>query len=745
MKKAIIVGLITITLLISALSLIPTEKTVPTHVLSSGDTNAFIGQGGNRHGSLASDPTNWNLGHVPVTGEDIQYDARSGKANWDIDVDVANFITLENATQPIFLINNHLHIMGDLIILGDCTIISSGNLNDNFVVDGETCIRGNSSSAGISLGANSGSFSYYFNGFFDVQLPTIGTVGFSNCGNVEFNDTVVMNGTWHDSDNGVNYGVQVKWDTGTYMHFKKDVVFQGIHALSIAGGRADANITFKDIGAGADPTGLLNPVGWLLMMNDPNSAPFTFYKMPVFDNITKCASCEYSAYAEIRYNGEVNFGIWDGWYTDFIHKLDVNVTGMVNQSYSAQYGSVSLAPGVLNIYAGIYRVNGPYHLVMSYGSGTGGSGKDYNSILNVYSTFELDSGFLASGYVNLFNGGTFKAENGTMEIDNLDTSNGTFIAGNSTLILNSTGIIKTDGTQRCGVNNLVIMPHVTITLRSDVYVNGKYTNLGGTVVEGVYHLHYNGSSNDAIATFLPDHAKRDTNAFIGAGIRIGASASDPANWYLGHVPVDGEDLLFDARAGNCKWDITVVKLHDVLLKENFTHNLNIVQGSMHITGNLTINATDAGLLIFELSGGNFVVDGWTHVGDSSILGGTETASIFASYFNGSVDMEFPHGGQFTWGGASYVVFNSTVALNGTTMPMDYVTNIVQAIWHTGAYLVFKGDVIFNGVHQLLIGSGQFEANLTVANILDCLLIPDYPDSGTTFMYQPILVNIPESA
>jgi hypothetical protein len=68
-----------------------------------------------------------------------------------------------------------------------------------------------------------------------------------------------------------------------------------------------------------------------------------------------------------------------------------------------------------------------------------------------------------------------------------DSSNGSFDAGDTTIIMNGTGTLKTDGTLAGGLNNLTIGSSSVITLLSDVYT-GNFTNLGGILNANGFHL-----------------------------------------------------------------------------------------------------------------------------------------------------------------------------------------------------------------------------------------------------------------
>jgi len=491
----------------------------------AGKTNEFIGTG------YASVSAHWSLGHVPQNGENIQFDGRSGDVIWDIFVEAHDFTVLANATVSITVETSTLHITGNLSLIGPCVLSTTGyladcnsNLPTNFFVIGWIKIRGNESD-----GAGPGIFlwaigNYYFNGTFDVHWPTVGYLVLG--GYCFFNDTVTVNGTWMNAD--ATHFVCLNFITG-YLTFKKDALFQGIHIFYLGSGEAHENITFKDIAAGADTTGTNASDGFLLMTNYPTGIPFTFYRLPVYKNITKCSTCGYSPYIVVRYNGELNQGYWDGWMADEFGRVDINITGIVNQSYSANYVS-SYFPdiwtprkGVLNVFSGTYRINGSWHLIVMQMSSVvvvpeGGD-------VNVYDTFELDSGHLYTGHLNLFNGSIFDAGNGMMEITHFDSSNGTFFSGHSDLYMNATfnytsfmwrpeiipiipvtGIngvqtLKTNGTRSGGLWDLHITG--TVDLLSDVWVNGNYSNKG-TVNFNDFKIYNNG-------TILDDSNSPDDN------------------------------------------------------------------------------------------------------------------------------------------------------------------------------------------------------------------------------------------
>ena len=697
MRGLIVLGILSLILLATASSLSTSDVPIGILTLEFDNSNVFIGPGIGKFGSLASDPENWNLGHVPIQGEDVLFDGRSGKCYWNIDVWIHDFTVLPNFTggagnAAIFIRNSHFHISGNFTLLAS-SFNFIGYLDDNVVIEGWTHIAGNNSNFISTIYSNYGN-TFYFNGSVDIEWHNFGLIQFTNS-IVVCNSTFRIDGTTMPLD-FISYDVMVFWDDDTYFEFKKDATFDGIHNILAGGGYAHENITFRNI------------TDYLLIDNNIPGTGFTFAQRPQFVNITKCSTCGYTPNFNIEYEGELGFAMWEGWMTDFINVLNINGHGTVYQSYDIQYGSLTLFPvGLLNINNGTYQVNGSYYLDVVNGM-TGNPG-----VIGVNATFQGGSGWIYADFLNIYDGGQFYlnesslnvrnvmnlgmflAQNGSITTSSFDTSAGTFIAGDSTVVLNSSGTLGTDGTIAGGLNNLVIMPNVTVNLISDVYVTGSYSNLGGIVIEDGHHIYQTNESADTSRTASNWSAIDRTNAFIGSAGRLGASASDPANWNLGHVPVDGENLIFDARAGTCKWDLSGIVVNDVLIEKNCTKNLNIYLGSLHIAGNLTINGSDAGLQILYLSGGNFAVDGWTRVGDSSFIFGRGTGLDFASYFNGPVQMDFPTSGRFAWSGVSYVVFNSTVVIDGAMTPVDYFDCLPQVMWHSGAYLEFRGDVLIN--------------------------------------------------
>lgn len=519
MRRLIVIGILSLMLLATALSFVPSERTVRALSQEIDDTNVFIGLGIGKFGSLACNPANWNLGHVPVAGEDVLFDERSGMCKWDIDVRVHDFTVLSNFTgrsgdSVITILRSHFHISGNFTLLaGSFNLV--GYIDDNVVIEGWTRIAGNNSRLISAIGSNYGN-SFYFNGSVNIEWRNIGLLSFSHS-NVVCNSTFDVDGTVIPLD-FISHNVMVVWDDYTYFDFKKDVTFDGIHRVYAGGGHAHENITFRNI------------TDYLLIDNRIPGTGFTFAKRPLFIDITKCSTCGDTPNFNIEYEGELGLGIWDGWMTDFINVLNINGHGTVNQSYNVQYGSMTLVPiGLLNINNGTYRVNGSYFLDVVNGI-TGNPG-----VIGVNATFHGGSGWIYADYLNIYDSGVFYlnesrlnvrnimnsgvlfAQNGNITTSNFDTSTGIFLAGNSTLVLNSTGTLGTDGTIAGGLNDLVIMPNVTVTLLSDVYVKGRYSNLGGTVVEGAYHLYQMNQSGEAARTASAGSAVSHTNPHLGSG------------------------------------------------------------------------------------------------------------------------------------------------------------------------------------------------------------------------------------
>lgn len=518
------------------------------HFMAAGIANVFIGTGEGTNGSPASDPANWVLGHVPLPGEDVLFDARSGECDWDIDVDVADLTLQDNFTKLISLPNSHMHVLGNLSMLGAGGISIVGSLNDNFVVDGWTRISGNITASDeypVFSGTSGSSHGWYFNGAFTVIWPTVGILNIQ--GRVTFNDTFSFNGTtqprvdveskWHKVLHHPAYRIQVDFGGGSNVQFMKNAVLEGIHNLTMCGGGSYENITFKDISQ------------YLLFKNGPGLPPFAFHQRPRFINITPCTTCGFSPETRIEYDGELGMSLFDGWMTDYWGKITIDTDGTVIQSYGAQYGSPFLAGGgALDVLNGAYRMNGTADLLISHGLG------GVSSRLNVWSGFEvgagnlsvhdltihpggtfmLGSGLLVSSYNGtIVNEGTFYAQNGIINATSFDSSAGTFLAGQSTIIMNGSGSLRTDGTSAGGFNDMIVKPGVAVTLRSDVHVNGDFINEGSVFFNG-FKIYNNGTTYED--PYFPDNASASGPpivdfhyVIIGNEVHFFDDSEDPEN------------------------------------------------------------------------------------------------------------------------------------------------------------------------------------------------------------------------
>ncbi len=558
LKRSLIVMIILTMLAIPSIPLHDQEASVPAHIMTAGDTNAFIGPGAPRDGSPASDPANWYLGHVPVAGENVLFDARAGYCEWDIDVTVNDFTVLANFTgggRPIITVyNSQLRIGGNLTLFSG-TLKFSGYMNDNNFVSGWTDISGNNTAIDARfVNANYGN-AFYFNGPFSVEWRNIGFIGFE-ASYVVFNSTFNVNGTTMPRD-FVIYNSEVDWGSLTYVDFKGDARINGTHALILSAGHAHEDFT------------CVNVSDYLLLYNPDPNLGFTFSKRPVFENISKCSTCGYPINLNIEYSGAIGlndakgssrylFGYWynftgfnstifDGYVSDFISNLTIGSHGTIYQTSGLQIGSASLAdPSIMNIVNGSYQINGSQFLFISPAFGTA-LGDDHIGTLNVYSTFSLGSGVLTTDRVNL-KGGTFYGQSGTIQVNNFDSSNGTFMAGNSNLLLSHTinysfasayyysptpylpfendnppGTLKTDGTRAGGFYDLCIEKDANVTLLSDVYVNHRYVNLGGTIQLNGFHLYFDEiapTTTDALTGTLGE------SGWFRSNVSVSLSADD---------------------------------------------------------------------------------------------------------------------------------------------------------------------------------------------------------------------------
>ena len=606
-EKAIVLMILAFMIQATIISCIPMDDSVsdevPAHIMVAGDTNAFIGYPSvpaGRHGVppaiighfYASDALSWSLGHVPLLNENLQFDARPLCALiWDIDVDVHDVIILGNCTLITVMVvaNAHMHITGSLSMNG-IGGIESYSIDNNFVVDGWTYF-GSTSWLSISNGGGSTTYQYYFNGNFECQWNETGSIDAFTAFFV-FNNTFTMNGTTDPSIfRGGTASVDVRWDATSYFDFKGDVRINGTCTVLMGSGHAHKNFT------------CVNVTDYLLS-NIPSPSPgFTFSKRPVFANISKCITCGIPPNINIGYSGALGLddsvgssstllGFWfnttgnttlfDGSVSDFIANLTINSTGTVYQTYGfLQIGSLTLSDSsVMNIVNGTYQMNDSERLFVAPSLGTA-IGDKHDGALNVHSNFSLGSSTLTSDYVNI-RGGTFYGQNGIIQVNNFDSSNGTFVAGTSNMLISHTvdyyfatdyfhnitplpyplfendnppGTLKTDGTAAGGFYTLTIESGAIVTLLSDVYVTHDYINLGGSVILNGFHIYLLDRSHDPEYTLVPDFLH--TNKWLGE-VGVAHSASEIAQWSLEHVPVDGENILFDINSvGRIKWDLGI--------------------------------------------------------------------------------------------------------------------------------------------------------------------------------------------
>ena len=550
-------------LLAPVLSFSNLEAPAPAHIMVAGDINAFIGTGVGALGSLASTDSNWYLGHVPLDGENVLFDSRGGRCEWDIDVRVNDFTVLSNftggtAAAEIVVYRRYLEIGGNLTLnSGEITFRSY--ITHNIIVNGWTEISGNNT--GIDARTSYIAFpgdTFYFNGSVSVEWRNIGFMYFKGC-DVVFNSTFSMNGTTMPYD-GVTYGSEIISTDSVFLDFKGNVRINGSHDLLLGGAYFHENVTFVNISD-------------YLLIDNPSPYPgITFAQRPIFANISKCSTCEYPPNITVMYEGVLglndtlgssryllgtwynftglNATVFDGSVSDFIGNLIIDSPGTVYQTGNLQIGSLTLAEApLLKILNGTYQVNNSRWLFIppSFGSAVGDK---HDGALDVYSNFSLGSGTLTADHVNI-RGGTFYGQSGTIQVNNFDSSNGTFVAGNSNLLISHTvnysfasadnsfpptpyplfendnpnGTLKTDGTSAGGLYTLTIDAGAVVTLLSDVYIllDDGFTN-SGTINYNGFHIYL--PDLYPPVTAISFNGALGTNGWFGSTVSVSLSAND---------------------------------------------------------------------------------------------------------------------------------------------------------------------------------------------------------------------------
>ena len=489
----------------------------PAHVKTVGGiVNEWIGTGS------AAEIASWSLSHVPIDGENLLFDDAGGQCDFDVYIHANNITLTENYLSEVFILVGG-HVTGNItmedqpfseFIYGATRGITVSSLTNNLMVDGWVNIGDYGSFRFNDAG---GTNTTYFNGAFTAAFTDTGEFSCAD-GSIVFNSTVDVTGSEQPYDYGdLTYSTAFNFGSETdYIVFNDDVTIDQVHIVSIGGGEARADFS------------LTNIEYFLLGSNLGN--PFTFYEKPYFGNISKCATCGYPVEINIGYSGTLglndelgsdkilstqfdgfewiftglNSTIFDGYVSDYIKSLGVATTGNLYQTTNLTIGDVENfyyedAP-VMNIYQGHYFVNGTNYLFIAPNVG---SINEHEGTLNVYDNFSLDRGNLTADYLNVHVNGSVYGENGTFQVNNFNTSAGHFYAGNSTVVFKHTidytfqwpswwaknlgltweadnppGTLRTNGNISGAINNLTIEAGAEITLLSDVYVLGTFTNNG---------------------------------------------------------------------------------------------------------------------------------------------------------------------------------------------------------------------------------------------------------------------------
>ena len=224
-------------------------------------------------------------------------------------------------------------------------------------------------------------------------------------------------------------------------------------------------------------------------------------------------------------------------------------------------------------------------------------------------------------------------------------------------------------------------------------------------------------------------------------------ASNPANWSLGMVPMNGDDVVFDSTSSsNCSWDIGGVRLSSLSLKSGYEGKVTVdttftIAKSTVWTGrgadNLASNTSNWVDGILPKNGDNIVFDSTSakeSTWDINVIPGSLKLD---SGYTGKVTLNLPLSitGGLTIAEGLLDLNNKNLTVDGYilididgTLLATSSTITLKGFWiNAGSFSPGQSTVVLAGTNQAIYGSNTFYNLVKTASTSDTL----YFEAGST--------------
>jgi len=322
----------------------------------------------------------------------------------------------------------------------------------------------------------------------------------------------------------------------------------------------------------------------------------------------------------------------------------------------------------------------------------------------------------------------FNAHINQINIKSTFTNNGNFVHRNGTISFTGTNA-KIQGNSNTIFNNIAIAAGAQLTGHSSqFYVEGNWTNSGGTYLHNNGTVYFIGNNNVTLT-------KAGTETFYKLYIiKLGATITSNITTLTidNELNISDGTLIIGTNTLNGTGGLTMtggeLRIAKLTTVPELTGTYSLTGGTVHLNGNgaQTLQSGAPGSntyynLILSTAGNKNIVDVTTINGDITVLG-TATISNHSAFIQAS-DKSFIYNSTGTTAIQQNITIGSFYQTNGTVNPNGRTITIKGDIWQKlGGTFSTSGTVVFNGFNtQSFTDNGTIFSNVTVNNTNNLIL------------------------